>query len=339
MEKREAIVAALHAGKAIPDIIKEIGVCRATIFNVKKALKDRGHINRKPGTGRKATVVTPRLINVVRSRIRRNPIRSMRGMAKELNVSEFSIRKIVKQELGAKSFARTQKFLLTDRLKALRLERCKAILAILKKKTPVILFSDEKYFTVDPVLNSRTDRFITKKKAKDTPAAIRSVQKSKHPAQVMMFGLVSSNGLKMPPVFLKSGFRMGAREYLDKILIPHVLPWIQMNFPNNNNVILMQDGAPCHTAKIVQNWLLENINFWPKEIWPPSSPDLNPLDYSIWAFVQSKACNCQHPNIDSLKSAVSDVWADMSESRIQKVCSRFRSRVEAVIKSEGSYID
>ena len=54
MEKREAIVAALHAGKAIPDIIKEIGVCRATIFNVKKALKDRGHINRKPGTGRKA---------------------------------------------------------------------------------------------------------------------------------------------------------------------------------------------------------------------------------------------------------------------------------------------
>jgi hypothetical protein len=65
------------------------------------------------------------------------------------------------------------------------------------------------------VLNSRTDWFITKKKAKDTPAAIRSIQKSKHPAQVMMFGLVSSTGLKMPPVFLKSGFCMGAREYLE----------------------------------------------------------------------------------------------------------------------------
>jgi hypothetical protein len=56
------------------------------------------NINRKPGTGRKATGVTPRLINIVKSRIRRNPIRSMRGMAKELKVSEFSIRKIVKQE-------------------------------------------------------------------------------------------------------------------------------------------------------------------------------------------------------------------------------------------------
>jgi DNA-binding NarL/FixJ family response regulator len=40
MTKRENIVAALHAGKAIPDIIKELRVSRATIFNTKRALKD-----------------------------------------------------------------------------------------------------------------------------------------------------------------------------------------------------------------------------------------------------------------------------------------------------------
>jgi hypothetical protein len=130
----------------------------------------------------------------------------MRGMAKELNVSKASIRGVVKNKLKARSFARTQKFQLTDCLKALRLERCKKILANLKKRSPIILFSDEKYFNVDQVINSRTDRFITNKKAKDTPPEVKSVQKSKHPAQIMMFCLVASKGLKMPPVFFRSGF-------------------------------------------------------------------------------------------------------------------------------------
>jgi hypothetical protein len=225
-------------------------------------------------------------------------------MARDMNVSDWTVRNVVNNKLGSRSLSRMQRFLLTDRLKALRLQRSKNILAILKKKTPIILFSDEKYFSVDQKFNSRTDRFITKKKVKDVADSIKSIQKSKHPAQVMMFGLVSSNGLKMPPVFLKSGFRMGAKEYLNRILIPHVLPWIKANFPNNNNVIFMQDGAPCHTAKLVQEWLSDNLKFWSKEIWPPSSPDLNPLDFSIWAFVQARACNHQHPNLESLRVSV-----------------------------------
>ena len=173
---------------------------------------------------------------------------------------------------------------------------------MLKKKTHILLFVDEKYFTVDQVINSRTDRFITKKRVRDVPDAIWSVQKSKHPVQIMMFGLVSSNGLKMPPVFLESGFRLGAKDCLDRILIPHVLPWVKANFKNNENVVFVQDGAPCHSAKLVQNWLSENLKFWPKEVWPPSSPDLNPLDFSIWAYVQARACAQQHPNLESLRS-------------------------------------
>ena len=70
----------------------------------------------------------------------------------------------------------------------------------------------------------------------------------------MVFVFVASNSLKMPPVFLKSGFRMGAKEYLDQIVMPHILP-----FSNNVNIILMHDGAPCHTSKFVQKWLAYNF--------------------------------------------------------------------------------
>ncbi|QQP54313.1 Putative transposable element [Caligus rogercresseyi] len=32
------------------------------------------------------------------------------------------------------------------------------------------------------------------------------------------------------------------------------------------------------------------MNFWPKDYWPSQSLDLNPLDFSIWAHVETKAC-------------------------------------------------
>ena len=282
---------------------------------------------------------TPRLINVIRSRVACNPIRSMRGMARDLNLSEKTVRRIVKKNLKAKSFAQNQKFLLTDRIKKARLDRCKKILNKLKKKTPIILFTDEKYFTVDPIINSRTNRYIAKGRAKDAPDHVRSVQNTKHPAQIMMFGLVASNGLKMDPVYLPIGLRMGAKDYLELVLKAHVLPWIQANFDDTQNAVLMQDGAPCHTANMVQNWLRGHLNFWPKDVWPPSSPDLNPLDYSIWANLQAKVNVKQYPNSEALKFSINKAWAQMSGDEIKHICATFRPRVEAVIKVEGGYID
>ena len=91
IEKREAIVAKLHVGMSILDIVKAVGVSTATIYNVKRYLRERGSVARKPGSRKQPSVVTNRLLAVVKSRIRRNPVR--RGMAREIGVSEFSIRK------------------------------------------------------------------------------------------------------------------------------------------------------------------------------------------------------------------------------------------------------
>ena len=339
MEKREAIVAALLAGKSNKEVVEELKVSAKTVYNVKKCFEEGKGLGHQSGAGRPKSVSTPRLINAIKSRVARNPVQTMRGMARDLNVSEKTVRRIVKDKLKAKSFARNQKFLLTDRIKTTRLDRCKKILNQMKKKTPIILFTDEKYFTVDPIINSRTNRYIAKGRAKDAPDHVRSVQNTKHPAQIMMFGLVSSNGLKMDPVYLPIGLRMASKEYLDLVLKPHVLPWIQANFADDDNVILMQDGAPCHTSNVVQNWLRANVNFWPKDIWPPSSPDLNPLDYSIWANVQARVNVKQYPNTDALKVAINKVWADMSGDEVRTICARFRPRVEAVIAAEGGYID
>ncbi len=145
-EKREKIVALLHAETPISDIVSEVGTSRRMIFRVKNSLKDSGHVKRKPGSGRKPTVVTEKLVWKIEACIRQNPIRSMKAMVRDMNLSDWTVQNVINNKLGPRSLSRMQRFLLSDRLKALRLQRSKNILAILKKKTLIILFSDKKNF-------------------------------------------------------------------------------------------------------------------------------------------------------------------------------------------------
>ncbi len=65
----------------------------------------------------------------------------MKGMAQELGVNKKSVRKAVKLP-DAHPLARTKRFLLTKSLRASRLVRAKKVLSLLKKNSPVILFSN-----------------------------------------------------------------------------------------------------------------------------------------------------------------------------------------------------
>ena len=52
---------------------------------------------------------------------------------------------------------------------------------------------------------------------------------------------------------------------------------------------LHQDGAPSHTEKNTVNYLKrENVSFIKPQIWPPNSPDLNPIDYAVWGALQQQ---------------------------------------------------
>lgn len=338
MHNKEAILKLLRAQKSIPEIMALENCSRATVFRVKAAI-GLPSAPRKSGSGRKRTVRTPALIQSIKKKVTRNPVRSMRKMAKEANVSEKTVRRVIKYDLKAKSRARVKRHLITDRIKEARLDRCKKLRSELKKRPAVILFTDEKLFTVDSVSNSRTNRYISPKKASDVPDNIRFTFRTKHPAGVMVFGLVASDGRKMDPVFIKEGLKVNTDVYLE-ILKDHVLPWITSTYDEETNVVFQQDGAPAHTSKKTQNWLSENMpRFWSKTMWPPSSPDLNPLDFSVWANIEARACQHPHQNVESLRASIAKHWREMSSHYIIKVCKSFRRRLEAVIAANGGHIE
>ena len=71
----------------------------------------------------------------------------------------------------------------------------------------------------------------------------------------------------------------------------------------------------------------------------PSSPDRNPLDYFVWSYVENITKMISHNTKASLITAIHRVFAELPPALVEKACSQFRIRIEAVIEAEGGYIE
>ena len=53
--------------------------------------------------------------------------------------------------------------------------------------------------------------------------------------------------------------------------------------------VFQQDSAPAHRARdTIQLLQQETPAFISPDLWPPNSPDLNPVDYRIWGLMQQR---------------------------------------------------
>ncbi len=129
------------------------------------------------------------------AKIEADHTRSMRKLAKDLNISDWTVRKAV-GKFGMHSHVRRRRQLLSASAKNSRVERGKKLTSWLKKKpsSGVLVFSDKKNWTVDQSRNARNDRYLTYGVEEVPP-----VSETKHPASAMMLGVVCSDGKRMPP--------------------------------------------------------------------------------------------------------------------------------------------
>ena len=71
----------------------------------------------------------------------------------------------------------------------------------------------------------------------------------------------------------------------------------------------------------------------------PYFPDLNPLDYFVWSYVENITNMISHNTKASLIASIRRVIAEPPSALVEKACSQFRIRIEAVIEAEGGYIE
>lgn len=338
---RKIIIDKLRAGVKAADVARQLNVSRKRVSVTKKLFETTGDIKKRYGGGPKRTKRTKAVVRAVKGKVERNPRRSIRKLAKEHNMGATTMRRLVKIDLGFKSRAIVTKSRISLEQKGKRLERARRILCWLKNGRnagKVVIFSDEKLFYLDPSLNRRNNRYISGLRAEEVDDLVRYNPKTKHSGKVMVLGVVASDGKKCPIVFVDSQEKINAVKY-QQLLEKHVIPWLTLEYPEGN-YCFQQDGAPAHTARTTQRFLKEHmVEVWDKEMWPPSSPDLSPLDFSIWSVLDADACKKSHPNLAALKASIVQSWTRMSEDYVHKVCGSFRKRVETVIAKDGGYIE
>ena len=96
------------------------------------------------------------------------------------------------------------------------------------------------------------------------------VMKTKFPATVMVFGVVSIEGHIMPSHIFKVGLKVNTKVYLD-VLKSVVIPWCNQ-VAGGKLWVWQQAPAPAHKSKETQAWLQkECYNLVPFSHWPRSS--------------------------------------------------------------------
>ena len=74
--------------------------------------------------------------------------------------------------------------------------------------------------------------------------------------------------------------------YCDEVLARGLLRDIRQ-LSGVDGYIFQQDGAPAHRSRHTVAYLNANVpELIEPENWPPNSPDLAPVDYSIWGCLQ-----------------------------------------------------
>jgi len=65
--------------------------------------------------------------------------------------------------------------------------------------------------------------------------------------------------------------------------------------------VFQQDSALAHRAhETIELLTMETPEFIPPTLWPPNSPELNPVDHKGWSVMQEKDYKKQIKDIDEL---------------------------------------
>ena len=301
----------------------------STVRNILKNIKENGHSFPKPRSGR-PKALTEREKRSIITEVKRNPSVSSNDLSKELEgnfgkkIHPRSVRRFL-QANDLRAFRRVKKNLLTEKMKAKRLQWAKKFSDKTADFWRQVLFSDESYISLfcgQPIyarraLNSSfTSKFVN--------------QSPKHPLKVMIWGCFASSGVGKIKVVDSTMKTDAYIEVLEKKMIPSAVDLF-----NNNEFIFQDDSAPCHRSAKTKNWA-SSKNITSLE-WPGNSPDLNPIE-NLWAIVKKRIHKYRPTTKETLIAAIIKVWFhEITPETCKKLIDSMPRRIQSVIDKKGGH--
>ena len=92
-------------------------------------------------------------------------------------------------------------------------------------------------------------------------------------------------------------------------------------------------GPPSHTSNPAQTHLEQVVpHFIQKDEWPPQSPDLNPMDYTILDSLSEKVYKgrTQKFTENELKENILEKWEEITLEEVRKSMGSFKKRLREI---------
>ena len=200
--------------------------------------------------------------------------------------------RIIHSDLQPKCLKKRCAQQLTAANRLARLTRSKQLLRNFSSgEVDFIFFSDEKVFSVAPPVKLQNDRVYAPISVKKRDIATKRLlrTRSTFSKSIMVSVAVSKLGFT-DLIFVEPGVKVNGACYRDVLLQKEMLPAIRSIA--GEVFIFQQDSAPAHRAQDTVALLAhETPRFIGPDLWPPNSPDLNPVDYKIWGYFQEQVYN------------------------------------------------
>ena len=333
---QKLVLSKYEKGEGPSEIFQHLNgtVSLITIKRWCKMVRETGTIQLSKSPGRPRTVRTKESIRKVKARLNRKRKVSIRKLIHELDISYGSVRRILKNDLRLRPYKMVVEPLLTDEHKEKRKKFSNWVRTHFRKEdTMNILFSDEKLFDIDGIYNSQNNRvWAVRRSEADKNGAVK--QRRQFPQKVMVWLTACSKGVS-PLIIFKEG-TVDHDRYIREVL--------SVALKNGNRTLgshwtFQQDGAKPHIHHLTQQWCRNNFpSFINKDQWPPSSSDLNPLDYAIWDelahAINWDRVTSKNTLITQLKQAVKKIRQEV----VFESCSSWTNRLYRMSKTNGDYL-
>jgi len=203
-----------------------------------------------------------------------------------------------------------------------------------------IFFTDEKLFTIARLSNMQNYRlYVTRGTKKRQVAANRLLRTRTHFSKSVMVSVAVSTLGRSHLVFIDPGVKINGAYYRDVLLSQQLLPVIR-NLAPEEFFVFQQDSAPAHRAReTIEMLTRETPDFIPPTLWPPNSPDLNPVDYKVWSVMQERVYQTAIHDVNDLKQRLLEVWAGLDQRIIDNAVAQWRQRLQACVQAEGGHFE
>ena len=324
------------SAKEIYDFLEK-SVSKSTIYRWLRHFDITNSVEAIKQPGRPRSIRTKQFIKKVQKNVQLNKKKkSARLIARENNCSDFTVRKIIKEDLKLKPYRKIKVPALTERQILARKSRANWIrknftVAQCKK----IGFSDEKIFDGDGQINAKND-IIYAKNREDANNNGGTIPKHKYPYKVMVWCLLTYQG---PGEVIILPEKM---KFNSDFFISNCIPVIQRDGLNKigSDFVLQQDGASCHTSKkSIEALKNASIPIIGPNYWPPNSPDLNPLDYFFWNEVSSRLTKKKYSNRNELIQKIKETVKEIPLKMIRDTIENFHPRISFVARNHGCLLN